>query len=217
MHVTAKVNIQRRGPLRNTLALKMKGLKLEEFSPRPHLLSSPNIPKPLHGLNPRTIMGREKWDIERRKVYETTDHRCAACGVHKSQTRKHKWMEAHEIFEIDYANGVANLKEIVPLCHFCHSFIHSGLLRVMARKRKVTANHVREVLRHGCNLLVQGNYCMFVGTADLCDITGVDRFDIPVMRVPKKIAAWGDWKMVWGGVEYPAKYTSQEQWKRAYK
>jgi hypothetical protein len=186
------------------------------FTPRPHLLSAPNIPKPLHGLNPRTIMGKQAWDVERQNVYASTDYHCAACGVHKSQAKLHKWLEAHEIFEIDYSAGTATLVEIVPLCHFCHSFIHSGLLRVRARKKEVTAQHVRNVLEHGLSVLRQCDAGIFLGTAELCDLVSVDRSQVPVMKQPKSMASWPRWKMIWGENEYRGKYRSMRDWQRAY-
>ena len=120
---------------------------------RPTLLSMPNVPKPLHGLNPRSIMGKERWDIARQEVYASTDYHCAACGVHKRDAKLHQWLEAHETYDIVYKAGVATLVEIVPLCHFCHNFIHSGRLRILARQRKVSANLVREIMSHGVDVL----------------------------------------------------------------
>lgn len=189
---------------------------MTEFKPRPYLISYPNIPKPLHGLNPRTIMGRERWDSERQKVYASTDYHCAACGVHKSRAKKHKWLEAHEMFEIDYRKGVADLVEIIPLCRFCHAFIHSGLLRIRARKKEVTAQHVRDVMEHGCEVLRRDNSPIFVGTAELCDLVSVDRAGILIMRQPNKIADWSTWRMVWNGNEYRGKFKSFAQWRRKY-
>ena len=180
------------------------------------ILSSPNIPKPLHGLNPRNIMGKPAWDIERQKVYASTEYHCASCGVHKSQAKLHQWLEAHEVFDIDYNHGVADLQEIVPLCHFCHSFIHSGLLRIRARKKEVTAQHVRDVLEHGCRQLRMVGGGMFSGTAELCDLVSVDRSGIPTLNPPHNMADWGKWRMTWDGKEYRGKFKSMRQWQNHY-
>jgi len=188
----------------------------KEFKERPYLLSCPNIPKPLHGLNPRTIMGKLLWDETRKQVYASTGFKCAACGVHKCDAKKHKWLEAHEIFEINYANGTATLNEIVPLCHFCHSFIHSGLLRMRARKKEVSVDHVRDVLFHGCEVLRRDGSSMFSGTAKLCDLVSISRDGINVMKTPANIADWGKWKMIWGGKEYKGKFKSMRDWRSRY-
>lgn len=183
---------------------------------RPQLLSAPNIPKPLHGLNPRTIMGRELWDAERQKVYQSTGFHCAACGVHKSMARKHRWLEAHEIFDIDYAKGRAHLLEIAPLCHFCHAFIHSGLTRMRARKREITAQEVRDIMRHGCENLRASGTGIFSGTRELCKLVSVNTARIPTLPTPRKMASWSKWRLVWNGKEYKGKFKSMAEWSSHY-
>src|SRR3990167_9396936 len=83
----------------------------------PAILLHPNIPKPMHGVNPRTIMGQEWWDEQRQRAYEENNFCCWACGVHKSQAAYHKWLEAHECYEIDYIAGRMYMRIIVALCH----------------------------------------------------------------------------------------------------
>ena len=39
----------------------------EVFKLRPELLIHPNIPKPLHGVAPRKIMGQKQWDNRKEK------------------------------------------------------------------------------------------------------------------------------------------------------
>jgi len=183
---------------------------------RPEILSSPNIPKPMHGLNPRGIMGQAAWDVVRQEAYASTDYHCAACGVHKSQAKKHRWLEAHETYDIDYRKGTATLVEIVPLCHFCHNFIHSGRLRMMARSRDVTVNDVRGIMQHGVDVLRSVKSPIFSGTKVLCDLVSVDSSGLSEMSPPDRMASWGAWVMLWNGEEYRAKFKSLDDWRRAY-
>jgi hypothetical protein len=102
------------------------------ITPDPHLLLHSNIPKPLHEVNPRTIKGRNWWDEQRRRIYSEQGDRCAACGVHKSQAKgKKKWLECHEIYEIDWKRGTAKFIKLIALCPYCHMFIHNGRMQAL--------------------------------------------------------------------------------------
>lgn len=186
----------------------------------PRLLTHPNIPKPLHGVAPRTIFGQAWWDVERRKAYAAKGFHCWACGIHKLDTDE-KWLEAHESYAIDYANGRVTLKEIVALCHKCHNFIHSGRLFVMVAKKKVSKAKALAILRHGFELLKRAGLKPFCGTAlAYLLLTGhsqeeaVEILEERGLGLPDDVSmpAWEDWRMVIDGQEYPPLYGSYEEW-----
>lgn len=69
-------------------------------------------------------------------------------------------LEAHEMWEFDYENGVGTVTDIVPLCHYCHNFIHSGRLCMVMGEEK-TRDEVRAILEHGFKILAENNLKAF--------------------------------------------------------
>lgn len=183
---------------------------------KPEILTHPNVPKPLHGISPRTIMGKEWWDIERQKVYASTDYHCAACGVHKTQAKGPKWLEGHEYWDIDYKTGVCKIESIEPLCHYCHNFIHNGRLAMVMGKDK-TKDEVIDILKHGLNILSKNKLKGFYGIELLCEKLGVDTLGVK-FYVPKinPNLEWLDYKLVWNGKEYKSKFKSMTEWANHY-
>lgn len=210
--------------------LKVKGLRLFHYDGKnwhtveleqedidntfkllPEVLSHPHIPKPLHEVNPRNIMGKEAWDITRQKAYHSTNYHCVACGVHKTKARKHKWLEAHEFYKFDYENGRVEIEKIIPLCHFCHNFIHSGRLSMIMGKDK-TKTEVKNILKHGIAVLSKNNLKAFPFTLKFAQSLGVDTAGVEAYDMPDSSVEWGDWRMIWEGKEYPPKYKTYEEW-----
>jgi len=189
---------------------------------KPEILCHPHIPKPMHGLSPRTIMGQEWWNIERQKVYASTEYHCAACGVHKRDAKGFKWLEAHEYWKIDYEKGICEILSIEPLCHYCHNFIHSGRLSMVINKDK-SKKEVMEILEHGFRILSEHKLKCFPFTLDLakqlkCKTFRVKPYEMPEEKMPweKGYIRWGDWKLVWEGKVYWSKFKSFEEWRKHY-
>jgi len=182
----------------------------------PEILMHPNIPKPLHEVNPRNIMGQEAWDIVRKEVYASTNDHCIACGVHKSKARGHQWVEAHEFYNIDYAAGKVEIDRIIPLCHYCHNFIHSGRMSMIIGKEK-TEEEVVEILEHGFAILAKAELPCFYFTLHLAHELDAETYGVVQALTPDgEMPEWGDWRLLWNGKEYPPKYKTQEEWKNRY-
>jgi hypothetical protein len=182
---------------------------------RPEILTHPNIPKPLHGINPRSIMGQEWWDLKRKEVYAKNNFRCIACGVHKNNAKKHKWLEAHEFYNINYKKGIVEIVSIESLCHFCHNFIHSGRLKAILGKDK-SLEEVRAILEHGFEILSQNNLKCFPGTLSLGKNLFCNTFGVVDYKIPKSEAKWSDWLMIFEGKEFKSKFNSYENWQDFY-
>lgn len=120
---------------------------------RPELLTHPNIPATMSGVNPRTILGRKWWDVQRRIAYAENNYFCWACGKRDDD----KPLEAHEAYQFDYDNHVMTLGEVVALCSDCHAFIHSGRLWVQYKQGRCSKKRVADIICPRCALLRQHN------------------------------------------------------------
>jgi hypothetical protein len=158
-------------------------------------------------------MGDDWWNTKRQEVYASTDYHCSACGVHKKDAKKHKWLEAHEFWDINYGNGVCTIKSIEPLCHYCHNFIHSGRLQMIMGNDK-TKSEVIEILEHGFKVLSENNLKCFPGTMSLAESLDCDTYD--AYSLPACNIGWDEWVLEWEGKQYKSKFTSFEDWKKSY-
>lgn len=186
-------------PKRKSLAqtLRGKGVNLNPivWIPKPEILLGANIPKPLHGVAPRVVLGVSWWNKEREKAYASTNYHCIACEVHKIKAKYVKHLEGHEVYAIDYLKGRSVYIETVPLCHFCHNYIHSGRLEALLNAGKIHHAKYTSIIQHGDSILAKSK------------LTKPIPYSGP-------FADWKDWRLVVNGNEYPPLYKTFEEWSR---
>jgi hypothetical protein len=158
---------------------------------RPELLLQLPIPRPMHGVNPRTIMGSTWWNEQKKEISILQDNKCAACG------RQHKdGLEAHECYDIDYNKCTMKFKEVVGLCFKCHSFVHPGYVKQLIRLGEMSLKEAAEIMHRGYRLLNKANLRRsFTYSGEI---------------------NWTKWRLVFNGKEYKPKYNSYEVWRRHY-
>jgi hypothetical protein len=171
---------------------------------RPELLLCPNIPKPLHGVAPRVVLGNSWWNKTRKEAYARTNYRCMACGVHKYRAKYREWLEAHEVYDIDYERGRSVFVEAVPLCHFCHNFIHDGRLNMLLQAGKIPHGKFAAIMQHGERILSAEGLTKPPHSVRDQQVTNA--------LLSGRFANWSDWRMIVAGVEYPPLFTSYEDW-----
>jgi hypothetical protein len=170
----------------------------------PKILCHPNIPKPLHGINPRTHMGQKWWDEVRKTAYAAKDHHCWACGQHVKASMR-DYLEAHESYFYNFKTGRVKLIEIVALCHECHSFIHNGLLERKRQEGEITSEFYEHIMNRGM-LILKGAKLHVLRSANHRQAN--EAYDV---------LDWNDWHMIMpnGDVVYPD-LKSLEEWEKFY-
>lgn len=187
---------------------------------QPEILLHPNIPKPLHGIAPRVIKGDDWWNSVRQTAYSKNDYHCWACGIHKNENKYHRWLEAHEIYEIDYCVGEVKFIDICALCHSCHNFIHSGRLWSIFLKNEVSKEKIEDILIHGFEVLKKNNLKMNSFALTVAKRINLSIFEKYIKygfhRYGISLVGWNDWCMLIDGVKYKGKFKDFDEWNEFY-
>lgn len=191
------------------------------------IISMPNVPRPLHGMPPRKIMGQAAWDKMRKRCYYDAGYKCEACGAEPERGG----LDAHELYTIDWKEGTSTFVRCVALCKKCHSFIHSGRLITLYKQGNplYTREIVLNIVEHGFKIISEHNkkygddlkvYATFLEYLKVPDLTAemtylIKKYNIHFYCEPLKIAAWKDWRLVWRGKEYYTPYANEGAWEKA--
>lgn len=174
----------------------------------PKLLLGPNVPSPLHGVAPRTILGPKWWNETRQAAYRSTNFHCLACGVHKCLAEYRKWLEGHEVYRINYRLGRATYIRTVPLCHLCHNYIHDGRLEALLQEGKINHGKYAAVLQHGDRVLAE---------AGLKRSNRLERDKKMLAAIQAgNVAPWEQWRLVLFDKQYPPLFRSEQEWIKNY-
>jgi len=176
---------------------------------KPEILLLPNIPKPLHGINPRTVLGAKWWNQERKEAYASTNFHCEACGIAKDEIKKRKILEGHELYNTDYSTGRLYYVRTTPLCSLCHQFLHDGRLTWLLETRQISSYYFSAVLKHGHRVLEE---------AGLRRPSLQERGAYLAMLLEKgKIAPWSEWRLVVNGNEYLPRIADPKEFNDYYR
>lgn len=199
------------------------------------LLTMPNVPFPLQGLAPRTIMGMTAWNKLRKECYEAADNHCEICGVKCGTKRGEPNMrQAHEVYDYDFTTYTATFVRAVCLCRKCHTgFIHSGRALTCYKNHEPlwTQDAMLNGAEHGFQLIQKWNklhpdeeplraYETFNDWLEEPSLEGrlaelMAKYQIEMWCAPNRKEwdnAWGKWKLIYDGTEYYSPYQTREDW-----
>lgn len=195
--------------LKRTLEKSKKDNPPVNFVLRPEILLCPNVPKPLHRLAPRNILGSGWWNKTRQEAYASTNFHCVACGAQKYEVKgSKKWLEGHEVYDIKYADGIATYIETVPLCPFCHNYIHDGRMRALLQKGELHHAKYIAVIQHGNQVLERAGLQKMGHNARTEELARLTKSG--------KIAKWQKWRLILFGKVYRTPYKHIGEWAKAH-
>lgn len=195
------------------------------------LIAMPNIPRPLHGVNPRTLLGASTWNHMRKLCYAQANDTCEICG-YKPENLRHR--HGHEVYEIDYAHGTAKFVKVFCLCSLCHlACIHTGRALTLWKKKNplYPTEFLLKGAEHAFKIIHDYNvehpdadlraYSTFLDYLKHDELKGtmeelIKKYDIKFYTEVEDMAEWGDWKLIVGNREYPTPYASKEEWRATF-
>lgn len=175
---------------------------MTKFELRPELLLHPQMPKPLHGLNLRSIVAPSEWDRIRRAAYALHGDCCWACGERKRGIgptgRRNGDLFGHECFEFDYARGEGRIVEVVAICSDCSDYIHIGRIRMLIQEGVLPETEFDRISEHGSEILKRA---------------GLSKLPLSYIG---EIAPWPEWHVFYQGQKYLTLFEDYNAWARKF-
>lgn len=196
------------------------------------LIGMVNIPRALHLVNPRNLLGKNTWDHMRRRCYAIANDTCEICGT-KPDDKKRR--HAHEVYSIDYKTGTAKFERCVCLCYTCHVLsIHTGRALTLYKKQSPIMSKENILLgaENSFKIASEWNkdhdekiklYAAFLSYLKEPTLKK-EMLDLIAKYKPEFYATteesnesvnWGEWKLVVGAKEYQSPYQSEADWQAA--
>lgn len=194
------------------------------------LIAMPNIPRPCHSLAPRTVLGTTEWNKMRKECYERANDTCEICGECPEDKRKR---HAHECYLIDYEKGTCTFVGVFCICALDHlGAIHTGRAITLYSKNSplVTKEFLLEGAEkafslihaynkeHNADVRLYSTYIEYLKHDELREpmLELIKKYDVKFYSEdPKKIAPWGEWRLILDGEEYPTPYKNEKEWEKA--
>lgn len=194
------------------------------------LIAMPNIPRPLHGLAPRTLLGSTTWDHMRKRCYAQADNTCVICGC-KPDNAHHR--HSHEAYKIDYAHGTSTFAGVYCLCSLCHlGGIHTGRALTLWKHGnplyptefllKGAENAFRIIYEYnqdhpGADLRAYATFLDYLKHDELREPMEklIEKYQIKFYEEVDNMVEWKDWKLIIGSREYDTPYEDEDAWKSA--
>ena len=196
------------------------------------LITMPNIPKPLHGVAPRVVLGNVWWNRARNVCYLAAQDTCEICGAKPEEKRNR---HAHELYKVNWRLGETEFIRPVCVCYNCHCLcIHTGRAITLYKKNNpiFPADTLLAGAEHAFTIIssynadhadrppirAYGTWLEYLRQPDLEKPMRelIDKYGIKFyVENPKRMAKWGEWRLKIGEKYYPTPYANEKEWAEA--
>lgn len=197
------------------------------------IIAMPNIPKPIHGLAPRTVLGDSTWQHMRKRCYFEAGYKSQISGIDLDRSSAQLRPNAHELYSYNYYTGEALFERAVCISPLEHNFIHSGRMLTMYKKGNplMPKSYLLAAVENGFRIIKEWNdahpkerplrvYYTFIEYAKTPSIANeiqelIEKYDIKFYResfdTPSK---WSDWHLKIGNRIYKTPYADINEWEK---
>lgn len=191
------------------------------------LLTMPNIPRPLHELCPRNIMGEKAWEQYRLNCINHAKYVCEICGKQLTYGA-----QSHELYTYSYLTGTAVFQRCVCLCGTCHAGIHSGRSVTRFKNGEISKERLLEIIENAFRIVWEYNYqhsnqeplrlyksfrdCLKVPEIHDEVAALIQKYDIKFYKEDDQYAArWREWHLIYENATYSTKFKKYRDWDKA--
>ena len=107
------------------------------------------------------------------------------------------------------------IKEIVPLCHSCHNFIHSGRLWMV--NKKTNPHKILDILSHGFKILKDNKLDVSIHSIYIAELMNFKHNSKYTIFDKEICPEWSQWCLILDGKKYYSKFKNMKEWQKYYK
>jgi len=171
-------------------------MKLNKRSKRPNFLIPEillqELPKPLHGITPRFIMGGKMWNKKKNAAALKNNYCCWVCGVNVNDTEPKRLEGAPVFFVVEETKRVI-FRDVAALCKKCNSFLNLSILWKMEKRGLCKKELIEQIILHGDNFV---------------DVVK----KIENINVMFAVNDFKNWRYFFDGIEYYSRFDSLEEY-----
>jgi hypothetical protein len=121
-------------------------------------------------------------------------------------------LEAHEVYDINWEQGRSIFTEVTALCHFCHQFIHSGMIKARVEKGDYDPRKQDAIREHGYRILWNAG----LEPSEWSRMNFERNYVPPYEFLNMEMADWEEWRLIVGDKIFEPLFANEDEYNDYY-